>query len=59
MKAIVKYKVNIITEEIDLEDYGHDEDVRFEDLTEDEQNHITDSLIIQNYIQAYVETIDK
>ena len=56
MKADVRISYTSV-HEIDLEDYGHEAHVCFEDLTEDEQNEITDHLredIIPNVI---VETI--
>jgi len=56
MKAYVRISYTSV-HEIDLEDYGHEPHVCFEDLTDDEQNEITDHLredIIPNVI---VETI--
>lgn len=40
----------LATETVDLTDYGHDENVKWEDLTEQEQSDITDGLREQNNI---------
>lgn len=56
MKARVELSFFSVSE-IDLEDYGHDEETRFEDLTEDQQNEITDSLRDETIISCNIETI--
>lgn len=57
MKATVIYSVGHKEETIDLADYGHDESVRFEDLTQEEQVIICDELRDQNYIAVSITTI--
>lgn len=58
MKALVKYSLGKLQQEIDLVDYGYDEDVKFEDLTEEEQNEILDPLREENIANASVQTIE-
>lgn len=58
MKCRIKYSLPVYIDIIDLTDYGHDENVKFEDLTEDEQNEITDNLRDEVIVNAIVETID-
>jgi len=36
MKATIKYSLSKTQEDIDLTDYGYDENTRFEDLTDEE-----------------------
>lgn len=43
--------------EIDLEDYGLSENEKFEDLSEDQQNEITDSLRNEAIVSCNIETI--
>lgn len=56
MKARVELSFFSVSE-IDLEDYGHNEEIRFEDLTEDQQNEITDSLRNEAIVSCNIETI--
>ena len=57
MKARVTYRVNIITEEIDLTDYGYSEDQTFEDLEDSEKIEIEDALRVNTYVKVGIETI--
>lgn len=56
MKARVKLHYTEYTE-IDLEDYGHNEDTRYEDLNEDDQAEILDHLRSEVVVFVDVETI--
>ena len=58
MKALVKYKSNISQETIDLTDYGFQESIKWEDIPEDKQLAIQDSLREDTYIQVSVDTIE-
>ena len=51
----MKAKVTYTFTEIDLTDFGHDEDTKFEDLTE---HDITDTLAAENNVQVSVKTIE-
>jgi len=56
MKAKVKIKhYSELT--IDLEEYGHESNVRFEDLTENEQHEITDILLDEIVPEIIVKTL--
>lgn len=44
MKYLFNLHLSVAPEEIDLQDYGHEEHVYWEDLNEDEKNEITDLL---------------
>jgi len=57
MKAEVTYTIALTCQEIDLEDYGHGAEVKFEDLTEEQRNEIGDSLRVENYIMVGITTI--
>ena len=59
MKAKVEYSLNNNIETIDLTDYGYDDNVKFEDLTEEQQNEIVDNLRAEKIIHVFVETIDE
>lgn len=59
MKATIKYSLSKLEEQIDLTDYGHDENTRFEDLSEEEQNEILDPLRMGNIANASVRTIEE
>jgi len=52
MKANIKYSLFCYEEEIDLSDYGIEENRTWDDLTEEEKIEIKDSLIEQKYIQV-------
>jgi hypothetical protein len=58
MKASVKFSMDRITDEIDLEYYGHDESKSWNDLTESEQHEIEDSLREQNIILVSITGIN-
>lgn len=47
MEILVDFKLISSTEIVDLEDFGHDEHIKWSDLSEEEQNDITDSLLQQ------------
>ena len=47
MEIIVDFELMSSSEIVDLEDYGHDESTKWCDLSEEEQNDITDSLLQQ------------
>ena len=57
MKANVNYSMSIISQEIDLEYYGYDEDRPWDDLTESEQHEIEDSLREENIIVVSITGI--
>lgn len=57
MKAIVKIEY-LSTFTIELTDYGIDENVRFEDLSENEQFDISDPLLDEIVPQITIKTID-
>jgi len=57
MKAQVEIKYSS-TLTIDLTDYGYDENVKFEDLTENEQFEITDPLLDEVVANITVKTLD-
>lgn len=59
MKAIVKYTLSSYSETIDLEDYGHDEDRTWDDLTRDEQIEIEDSLREEKVVHVSIEDEDE
>lgn len=44
-----RYRLNKTEEEIDLQDYGCDDGVDFEDLSEDEKENIKD-VLYENFI---------
>jgi len=44
MEIIVKYSLYSYEDEINLEDWGHEDHVKWEDLSEGEKNEITDHL---------------
>lgn len=44
MKIRIVYKPSIIEEDVDLTDYGYDEDVDWDSLTVEQQNDILDPL---------------
>ena len=52
MKVKITYKIVSSHEEIDLEDYGHEEDVKWSDLSQEEKNEITDSLSEESHVIA-------
>lgn len=58
MKVQVKFSVPVSIDVIDLADYGYDNETRFEDLSEDEQNEITDSLRDGMIVNASCKTIE-
>ena len=59
MKATVEYRLSIITQEIDLEYYGHDESKSWNDLTESEQHEIEDSLREENIVVVSIDGIEE
>lgn len=59
MKAKVIYSIPVYVDEIDLEDYGHDSETTFEQLSEEDQNIITDQLRSEIIVNASVETIEQ
>ena len=57
MKARVKIEyVEYLT--IDLSDYGHDENVNYEDLSEEEKDEISDHLREEVIVSVRIETIN-
>ena len=59
MLVRIEFKTDAPTEEvINLCDYGHEIDTKWEDLTEDEQNEITASLVEQYLVFAGGEGMD-
>lgn len=58
MEAIIKYSLDSYQETIDLTEHGHDEDVKWSDLSEEEQCEIRDSLVEQMWIQCHGENCD-
>ena len=58
MKAELKFSIDTTKEIIDLEDYGYDEDVTWEDLSEDEKCEVKDSAIEQMHIQCDGDNYD-
>jgi hypothetical protein len=57
MKANVKFSLNVFDQEIDLEYYGHGSETTWDDLTEDQQHEIEDSLREENMIIVSIENI--
>jgi hypothetical protein len=57
MKAKVKITLSKVFE-IDLIDYGLEENQRFEDLSEDKRFEISDSLLDEIVPEISIETID-
>lgn len=57
MKASAKLTYSSFFE-IDLEDYGHDENVKFEDLTEEQKNEIYDHLREEAVVSVDIVTED-
>jgi len=55
MKALVKYSLAEYRETIDLEDYGHEPDVKWEDLTQEDKNEIHDTLSEQQQVGVSIE----
>lgn len=53
-KAQVRYKTSTSFDSIDLEDYGHD-DKKWDELTEEEQIEVMDSLREQVTVEVHVE----
>lgn len=59
MLVRIEFKTNAPKEEvINLCDYGHEIGTKWEDLTEDEQNEITDSLVEEYNVFAGGEDMD-
>ena len=58
MKAEMKFSIDKEKEIIDLEDYGHEPDVTWEDLDEDDKNEIRDSLTEQMIIKCSGDNYD-
>lgn len=56
MKAIVHLHISQLFE-IDLSDYGHSKNQKFEELTQEEQNEITDSLRSEVVVDCEIKTI--
>jgi hypothetical protein len=50
MKIKVKYSLSTSEEIVDLEEYGYDSDVKWSDLTREEQYEITDALAMENFV---------
>ncbi len=55
MEARVTYSLVKSKEVINLEEYGHDEDTEWSDLSEDEQNEIRDALREEFLVYVEVE----
>jgi hypothetical protein len=58
MKVRIRLTLNV-NQVIDLTDYGYDEDVKWSDLSEDDQNVITDALRDENIASLSVEEMDE
>lgn len=56
MKAIVHLHISQLFE-IDLTDYGHSKNKKFEELTEADKNEITDSLRSEVVVECEIKTI--
>jgi hypothetical protein len=52
MKAQLTFSIEKHKEIIDLEEYGYESDVTWEDLSEDEKNTVRDSATEQMHIQC-------
>lgn len=59
MKAKLTFRIDKNNEIIDLEDFGHDENTRWDDLSENEQNEIRDNVTEQMVIQTSGESCDE
>lgn len=57
MKVSLKYSLGYYVENIDLEDYGYEEDIKWENLFDEDQHEITDSLLDEIVINVTGETI--
>jgi hypothetical protein len=58
MKVKIRLTLNV-NQVLDLTDYGYDEDVKWSDLSEDDQNEITDALRDENVANLSVEEMDE
>lgn len=52
MKAKITYRIRTTEEIIDLEDFGHDPEKSWNDLTTEEQNQIRDDLAEAQIIEC-------
>lgn len=58
MKVIVKFTLSVYQKEIDLTEFGYEENQRWDDLTEDEQNEILDPMRMENIPNVSIEEIE-
>lgn len=58
MKAQVKFSLDTISQEIDLEYYGYTSEQDWDSLSEFQQNEIEDSLREENVILVSVKGVD-
>ena len=54
-KLKFKFSLDIYETYIDLSDYGFEDNKRWKDLSEDEQNEVSDSLTEQMIIRCHID----